>query len=81
MVKWNGERLNIDGEDIQILSGSIHYFRTFPEQWEDRLIKLKNMGFNTVETYCCWNLHEPCEGTFVFEKMLDLVKFVVGREE
>ncbi len=76
MVKWNGERLNIDGEDIQILSGSIHYFRTFPEQWEDRLIKLKNMGFNTVETYCCWNLHEPREGTFVFEKMLDLGAFL-----
>lgn len=70
MVKWNGERLNIDGEDIQILSGSIHYFRTFPEQWEDRLIKLKNMGFNTVETYCCWNLHEPREGTSYLKECL-----------
>ena len=35
---------------FRILSGSIHYFRVVPEYWRDRLLKLKAMGLNTVET-------------------------------
>ena len=67
MVEFKEKYLHTDGKKIQILSGAIHYFRTLPEQWEDRLVKLKNLGFNTVETYCCWNLHEPRENEFCFE--------------
>lgn len=63
-------------EPIHILSGAIHYFRTIPEYWEDRLLKLKACGFNTVETYVAWNLHEPKEGTFDFTHMMDLERFI-----
>lgn len=61
---------------FKIISGSIHYFRTVPEYWEDRLKKLKACGFNTVETYMCWNLHEETEGNFNFEGILDIEKFI-----
>lgn len=54
----------------------MHYFRVFKEQWYDRLYKLKCLGFNTVETYCAWNLHEKKEGVFDFSGMLDLVQFI-----
>ena len=27
----------------------IHYFRVHPELWEDRLMRLKAMGLNTIE--------------------------------
>ena len=47
-----------------------------PEYWEDRLRKLKLAGFNTVETYVCWNLHEPKKGVFDFSGMLDIVRFL-----
>ena len=40
----------LDGKPLRILSGAIHYFRVVPEYWEDRLLKLKAMGLNTVET-------------------------------
>ena len=76
MVEFKEKYLHTDGKKIQILSGAIHYFRTLPEQWEDRLVKLKNLGFNTVETYCCWNLHEPRENEFCFEGMLDVGQFL-----
>ena len=56
----------LDGKPFKILSGSLHYFRIFPEQWEDRLRKLQAMGLNTVETYVPWNLHEPSPGTYDF---------------
>ena len=50
----NGKFL-YNGYEIRIISGSIHYFRVVPEYWRDRLEKLKNCGFNTVETYIPWN--------------------------
>ncbi|NMO94585.1 glycoside hydrolase family 35 protein [Paenibacillus lemnae] len=65
-----------DGKPFQILSGALHYFRVVPEYWEDRLLKLKACGLNTVETYLPWNLHEPEEGKFCFEGMADVERFV-----
>ncbi|AFC31375.1 beta-galactosidase [Paenibacillus mucilaginosus 3016] len=70
------DRFTYDGEEIRLYSGAIHYFRIVPEYWEDRLRKLKACGFNTVETYVPWNLHEPQEGRFVFEGMADLERFI-----
>ncbi len=66
----------IDGEKTTILSGAIHYFRVVPEYWENSLKKLKACGFNTVETYTCWNLHEKKEGEFDFSGILDVAKFI-----
>ena len=40
----------LEGKPFRILSGAIHYFRVVPEYWKDRLLKLKAMGLNTVET-------------------------------
>ena len=66
----------LNGEKIQIISGGMHYFRILPEYWEDRLLKLKALGCNTVETYIPWNLHEKEKGQFDFSGKLDIVKFV-----
>ena len=49
-----------------IITGGMHYFRVLPEYWEDRLLKLKALGCNTVETVVPWNLHEPKKGEFDF---------------
>ena len=66
----------LNGEKFIIYSGAIHYFRVKHEDWYDRLLKLKECGFNTVETYVAWNLHEPSEGEFNFDGDLDLAKFL-----
>ena len=66
----------MDGKPYTIISGAMHYFRIPREYWVDRLTKLKECGFNTVETYTCWNLHEPREGEFDFSGMLDLASYV-----
>lgn len=70
------DRFYLDGEEFHLISGAIHYFRVVPQYWEDRLLKLRAMGCNTVETYIPWNMHEPKEGEFVFDGMLDLGKFI-----
>lgn len=66
----------LDGKPFKILSGAIHYFRIPAEDWYHSLYNLKALGFNTVETYVAWNLHEPVEGEFDFEGDLDLEKFL-----
>ena len=62
----------LDGGKLHIISGSIHYFRVVPEYWRDRLLKLKAMGCNTVETYIPWNFHEASKGVFDFTGMRDV---------
>lgn len=64
------------GNPIQLISGAVHYFRTVPENWEDRLLKLKACGLNTVETYVPWNAHEPKPGEFDFKGILDVAAFI-----
>src|SRR4029453_8192094 len=68
-------------EPIRILSGALHYFRIVPEYWRDRLLKLKACGFNTVEIYVPWNLHEPVEGEFNFKGIADVVHFIQIADE
>ena len=41
-----------------IYSGAFHYFRCPKELWRDRFQKIKDAGFNTVETYVPWNYSE-----------------------
>ncbi len=76
MLEIKNKQFYMDGEPFKIYSGAMHYFRTVPEYWEDRLLKLKLAGFNTVETYTCWNLHEPKPGEFNFDGILDIERFV-----
>lgn len=71
-----GDDFVYNGEPIRLLSGALHYFRVVPEYWEDRLLKLKACGLNTVETYVPWNLHEPEEGRFDFTGLADLEGFI-----
>ncbi len=71
----------LNDQPYTVLSGAIHYFRTFPDCWEDRLKKLKACGFNTVETYTCWNLHERREGQFDFSGFLDIERFIATAED
>lgn len=66
----------LNGRSFRILSGAVHYFRIPREYWEDTLYNLKAMGFNTVETYIPWNLHEPEEGVFDFSEEKDVEAFV-----
>ena len=77
MIIMNNKEFKLNNKDFKILSGAIHYFRVVPEYWKNRLIKLKEMGLNTVETYMAWNLHETKEGEFNFSNNLDLRKFIL----
>lgn len=76
ILTYDNDNFFMDGKPYTILSGAIHYFRVPREYWYDRLLKLKECGFNTVETYTCWNLHERKEGQFDFSGGLDIACFI-----
>lgn len=76
VLTYNKDHFLMDGKPYLVLSGAMHYFRIPRAYWHDRLLKLKECGLNTVETYTCWNLHEPREGEFDFSGELDIVAYV-----
>ena len=81
MLTIKDGEFKMDGESFRIYSGSMHYFRIMPEYWADRLRKLKAAGFNTVETYVCWNMHEPRKGEFDFTGRFDIRRFIKTAQE
>ena len=58
-IRYDRQCLTIDGKDVFIYSGAFHYFRCPKELWRDRFQKIKDAGFNAVETYVAWNWSEP----------------------
>ncbi|MFJ6934440.1 beta-galactosidase family protein [Streptomyces sp. NPDC101132] len=64
------------GRPHRIVSAAIHYFRVRPELWRDRLLRLRAMGVNTVETYVAWNFHQPAPGRADFDGDRDVAAFV-----
>lgn len=54
----------LNGKEIFIYSGALHYFRVPRAYWRDRLRMIRAAGLNAVETYIPWNLHEPLPGNY-----------------
>ena len=70
-----GDRFHRGGAEHRIISGVVHYFRVPPPLWSDRLMRLRAMGCNTVETYVAWNFHQPAPGSATFEGWADVAGF------
>lgn len=81
ILSYQGNQFYLDGKPYTVIAGAMHYFRIPRDYWYDRLLKLKECGFNTVETYTCWNLHEPQEGHFDFSGNLDVEGFIKTAQE
>ena len=57
-IRYDRQCIQIEGKDIFLFSAAFHYFRVPQPLWPDRFRKLKDGGFNCVETYIPWNWHE-----------------------
>ncbi|MFD0492202.1 glycoside hydrolase family 35 protein [Saccharopolyspora erythraea] len=71
-----GNEFLLDGEPFRIIAGEMHYFRTHPDQWRNRLDRMRALGLNSVDTYVAWNFHEPRRGEVDFTGWRDVVRFV-----
>uniref|UniRef100_A0A0N5AB25 Beta-galactosidase n=1 Tax=Syphacia muris TaxID=451379 RepID=A0A0N5AB25_9BILA len=66
----------LDGKPFRFIGGSIHYFRIHPMLWEDRLMRVRSMGINTIQFYIPWNYHETEKGKYNFVGSRDVVRFI-----
>ena len=57
-IRFDNHCIQIEGKDVFVYSGAFHYFRVPQPLWASRFCKLKEAGFNCVETYIPWNWHE-----------------------
>lgn len=74
----------IDGKEIPVYSGSFHYWRSERKDWGTVLDHIKELGFDIVETYIPWNVHETEEGVYDFgeiDERKDLSAFLSLCEE
>ncbi|MGC8956081.1 MAG: beta-galactosidase [Fervidobacterium sp.] len=66
MITRDGKFI-VNGKEKFLFSAEVHYFRLPPDEWEDRLTKIKEAGFDTVSFYVPWFFHEIENGAFDFE--------------
>jgi hypothetical protein len=45
----NRQFFELNGKQLKIFGGSLHYFRVHPAYWRDRLRKFRAAGLNTVD--------------------------------
>ena len=66
----------VNGKRTFLVSAGMEYARVPRALWTDRLLRLQRGGFNCVEVYTFWNIHEPREGVFDFKGENDLDAFL-----
>lgn len=56
--------LLVEGRHVPVYSGSIHYWRLERDLWPLILDRAQALGFNMIETYIPWGIHEVRPGVF-----------------
>src|SRR5690349_13756902 len=56
--------LEIDGRVVPVYSGTVHYWRLERALWPKILDQVKALGFEMIETYIPWAIHETAPGRY-----------------
>ena len=73
----DGRSILINNTRQLILSGSVHYSRVLPTDWERVFLLARELHLNTIQTYFMWNFHEGKErGNVTWSGRRDLVQFI-----
>src|SRR5438067_742960 len=54
--------LVIDGREVPLYAGAVHYWRIEPRYWRAALESVRAMGLRLVDTYVPWAVHEVAPG-------------------
>ena len=57
-VELTENGLLINGEEVPVYSGTVHYWRLERDRWDVILDQVRALGFRMVETYIPWSVHE-----------------------
>ena len=70
LVTASRDGLHIGDRHVPIYSGTVHYWRLEPELWQPILENVRALGFEMIETYIPWAVHEMSEGAFASANMI-----------
>jgi beta-galactosidase len=65
-IRVDSNGLYLDGRRIPLYSGSVHYWRYSPNTWPTLLERIKELGFEIIQSPVPWGLHESGPGIFDF---------------
>ncbi len=71
-----GRGLQVGDRVVPLVSGAAHYWRLDPERWGDVLDSVRSLGFEVVETYVPWAIHERRRGEFDFSGQRDVERWI-----
>jgi len=81
-VDYENNQFLKDGEPFRFIGGSFHYFRALPQTWREKLRTLRASGLNVITTYVEWALHNPEDGTYVWDGIANVEEFIqIAAEE
>jgi hypothetical protein len=75
-VELRPGELLIDGTPRILLSASVFPFRIPSSEWESRLNQVAELGYNSVDVYIPWNVHETEPGRWDFTGERDVEEFL-----
>lgn len=58
--------LALDGQEVRLYGGAVHYWRLERDRWDGILESVKRMGFTMISIYIPWEAHEIEKGHFDF---------------
>lgn len=61
---------------LALYSGSMHYWQHDRALWRPMLHEIRELGFEIVDTYIPWSVHEEERGTFSFDGNRDIDAFL-----
>jgi beta-galactosidase len=65
-VRIEGRALRVGDREVPLLAGAVHYWRLEREAWRPALGETRRLGFEMVETYVPWQVHEIAPGEHDF---------------
>ena len=78
-VQFTHDGIKVGDRDFPLYCGSFQYWRSNVEHWPAIIDKIKYLGFNMIETYIPWGVHEIHKGEYDFgskDNNKDLKKFL-----
>jgi len=81
-IAYDQHSMVIDGRRTILRGGAFHYYRLpSPDLWQDRLLKIKRAGYNTVDLYFYWGFHSPANGVYDFSGVRDVGRLLALCDE
>lgn len=75
-ITFDERSLILSDSRVLLLSGSVHYFRVPPTEWDHVFSMARDLNLNTIQTYFAWNQHEPTRGNWTWEGPNNLIAFI-----